>query len=461
MIRTRSAVVPPALLPSVLAVVLLSGMAPGCSSESAPQVGDRPSRSEREVLGPGRWRRRVVAPEMTMDAQQREAAARLEALGYAGGSQPGASGAAGVVRRDPDRASDGVNLYSDGHAAEAVLLRSDGEVLHRWKRSFFEAYPGSDRDPKLPGTQWWRHVELLPGGELLAIFGGQGLIKLDRDSRVLWTSPLRAHHQLQLLPDGSMYVLTHEAGLLPWTGLDEPVLEDFLTHLDAEGRLLGQLSIVEALRASPFRELLDDRTGNPADILHCNSLQVLDGRHVGLDPAFAAGNVLISSRNTSAMLVVEPSFSGGPGAGPGTGRVVWAHRGAFRTQHDAQLLPGGRLLLFDNNGLPGESRILELDSASLEMVWEYRGDDQDPFFSEWLGAVQRLPGGTTLVTDSNQGRAFEVTSQGDIVWEFITPASAGEHGEFIASISRMQRLRPELALDWLDKEVLEKQGLEK
>ncbi len=432
--------------PGLLALVLGTGLAlllgtvlgGGCGGDGSPQVGDRPSRDEREQLGPGRWRRRAVSTELATSGEEREAFARLEAIGYVGGSQPGA-GRSGVGVHDRVRASRGTNLYSDGHAPEAVLIDTEGRVLHRWSKSFAESFPETDRDLSLPGTQWWRHVELLPGGELLAIFGGQGLIKLDRDSRLLWANPVRAHHQLRVLDDGSLLVLTHEANDLPWFDAEEPVLEDFLTHMDADGRILSQQSLVVALWDSPFRDVLEDRTGNPADVLHCNSLQVLDGSLASIDPAFAAGNVLISSRNASAVFVVDPR----------QGRAVWARKGDFRTQHDAQLLASGNLLLFDNNGLPGESRILELDPIRFEPRWTYRGDEQAVFYSEWLGAVQRLPGGTTLITDSNSGRALEVTPAGEIVWEFHTPATAGESDEFIASMSRMARLSPEIPLDWL------------
>ena len=38
-----------------------------------------------------------------------------------------------------------------------------------------------------------------------------------------------------------------------------------------------------------------------------------------------------------------------------------------------------------------------------------------------MGMAQRLPNGNTLITESSFGRFFEVTSQGEIVWEYINP----------------------------------------
>ena len=36
----------------------------------------------------------------------------------------------------------------------------------------------------------------------------EGLVKLDRNSNVLWRTHARAHHDLEVLPNGTIYVLT-------------------------------------------------------------------------------------------------------------------------------------------------------------------------------------------------------------------------------------------------------------
>jgi len=45
----------------------------------------------------------------------------------------------------------------------------------------------------------------------------------------------------------------------------------------------------------------------------------------------------------------------------------------------------------------------------------------ESFFSPSRGSNQRLPNGNTFIADSDNGRLFEVTYQGEIVWEFFTP----------------------------------------
>ena len=52
------------------------------------------------------------------------------------------------------------------------------------------------------------------------------------------------------------------------------------------------------------------------------------------------------------------------------------------------------------------------------------------FFSAVQGAAQALPNGNVLVTESTKGRVFEVTRDGEIVWEFWNPdrTAAGNAG---------------------------------
>ena len=95
-----------------------------------------------------------------------------------------------------------------------------------------------------------------------------------------------------------------------------------------------------------------------------------------------------------------------------TDEVVWSFGGAIGQHHARMIPPGlagaGNILLFDNGGTFGAppitrtySRILELDPITLHVVWKY--EDQASFFSGTMGAVQRLPGGNTLVTQAESG----------------------------------------------------------
>jgi len=54
------------------------------------------------------------------------------------------------------------------------------------------------------------------------------------------------------------------------------------------------------------------------------------------------------------------------------------------------------------------------------------------------------------MTESDNGRAVEVTPDKEIVWEYYNPHRAGENDEFIASVMEMIRLKPDFPIDWAD-----------
>ncbi|MCP3986249.1 MAG: hypothetical protein GY723_17865, partial [bacterium] len=54
-----------------------------------------------------------------------------------------------------------------------------------------------------------------------------------------------------------------------------------------------------------------------------------------------------------------------------------------------------------------------------------------------------------LITESDGGRAFEVTADQRIVWEYYTPYRAGENGEYIATLAEVVRLPLDFPVDWL------------
>jgi hypothetical protein len=123
--------------------------------------------------------------------------------------------------------------------------------------------------------------------------------------------------------------------------------------------------------------------------------------------------------------------------------------GLWVQQHQPTLLKNGHLLVLDNQGYHGRSKVIEVDPLTQEIFWTYTGDPPDAFFTPTCGAAQRLPNGNTLITESDPGRAIEVTPDKDIVWEFYNPHRAGDNGEYIATLFEVVRLSPDFPLDWL------------
>jgi hypothetical protein len=392
---------------------------------------------------PGRWRRipaHQLDPER--DAEQLAMIERLEALGYASGStQP--SGPSGLTHVDPRYSDPGYTFLTSGHAPQAFLIDAAGRVVHRWQKHYREVWNDARPGQRDDAAGFWRRARLLPNGHVIAIFDGLGMIEVDAESQLVWARANGAHHDLDIGADGRIYVLTREAQLVPEINPSVPILEDFIELLDARGNPLRKLSLLEAFERSTYAEVARARYARGEDLFHINTLTLLEGRIAEQLPAFRAGNVLISSFPMHVIAVVDLEQE----------TISWLQTGSYRSQHDPQVLDNGHLLLFDNRGgNRGERRasaVLELDPASGQEHWAYRADPANQFYSSTCGAAQRLPNGNTLITESDRGRAFEVTPEQEIVWEYRNPHRAGPDGRFIATLFEAWRLPTDFPLDWL------------
>ena len=74
------------------------------------------------------------------------------------------------------------------------------------------------------------------------------------------------------------------------------------------------------------------------------------------------------------------------------------------------------------------SRVVEIDPQTAEVTWQYKDTPPFAFYSPFMGSAQRLPNGNTHVTESAKGRLFEITRDGEVVWEYVLPWF-GEYAE--------------------------------
>lgn len=403
---------------------------------SAAQPGPSPDPAPADPSPSGRWHEAQSLHDGVHGSSD-EIAAQLHALGYLSGYEPD-PGRSGVTIHDAEAVSPGFNLYVSGHAPEAVLADMAGRVLHRWSMTYRDAFPDG-AGPVRPedSADYWRRAHVFENGDLLAIFEGLGLIRLDRDSRLRWARGPGFHHDLWVGDDETVYALVREERMRPDVRAGGPVLDDFIVVLDRHGEVQSRVSVLDALTSSPFAHLLS-RIPDRSNILHTNTVELLDGSLAGSIPAFEAGNVLISILFLDALAVVDMEAE----------QVVWAQTGFWAKQHQPTVLPNGNLLLFDNLGQPGRSRVVEFDPRGPDIRWTYEGREDEPFLSRTCGSAQRLPDGNTLITESDSGRAFEVNREGRVVWELYNPARAGAHRELIATLFEVVRLPSDFPVQW-------------
>jgi hypothetical protein len=291
---------------------------------------------------------------------------------------------------DPERVAAGYTLVLYRHRVP-MLIDLNGRVVHSW-----------------PGVRVAGRARLTRAGHLLVI-GSDDLVKeYDWEGNLVFRYQLAGyehipHHDLIQLRNGHYLVL----------GRESRAHRDYLLEIDPAGR------VVWRWRPRDHKESFvtwDDDAVNPS---HINSIhEIGENRWFAAgDPRFRPGNLLVSARNLDTVFVIEKS----------TGEIVWQLRDGLDRQHEALMIPEGRpyggLILVFNNGSRNRhayrrSRVQAFHPHTAEVAWEYAAPY---FFSTVGGSEQPLWNGNVLVTSSRGGRVFEVTPEGDIIWQWLPP----------------------------------------
>ena len=398
-----------------LAAVLIVACASGCER-------DRPS-------GQG-------APAATESPAER--IDRLRSLPYVGFTGEEAEpDKTGVVHYDEQRSAPGYNLYSCRPLCRADLIDMTGRVVRSWHQ---------------PG-RYWERCELLPDGDVLLVGAGESsavafkdltddtrfALRLSWDNRVVWKRQIPVHHDVEVTPGGELLVLTIDYRRVPEISPDTDIRDDTVSLLSPEGKLLESCSLYDAFSAGPaaftFQPVApQNKWGRDMiDLFHGNSVEWMRHKHLEeRDTLYSSGNVLVCSRHQDTVGIINWEKK----------ELVWAWgQGEILGPHDATVLANGHILLFDNRLGRDWSRVIELDPLTREIVWEYKAPNPEDFYTASRGSNQRLANGNTLIAHSDAGRAFEVTPDGRIVWEFYNPNRQGPGRR--ATIVRIKRYEPD------------------
>ncbi len=320
----------------------------------------------------------------------------------AAGSESSVEKKSGVTIYKSEKCYQSYTLYSSRQTEVANLIDMAGNIVHRW------SYPQGFT---------WHYAELLPNGHLGAIIKETEkkvdgmLIELDWEGNLVRRMDVPAHHDFERLSNGNTIVLCREY-VVNDAVYPGDVKSDYYVELTPDDEVVWMWHIDEhALKLKKFVDVEFPRKNR--DWAHTNTIEVLPDNPLSKDdPRFRAGNVLFSARNVDTIGVIDKE----------TGEVVWAWGpGVLDKQHMPTMLDNGNILIYDNGTARRYTRIVELDPRTEEIVWEYKADPPESFFSPTRGSNQRLPNGNTFIADSDNGRLFEVTPEGEIVWEFLNP----------------------------------------
>ena len=326
----------------------------------------------------------------------------------------------GVILYDRKLAYNGINLYHALASSEASLIDMSGNILHKWAK-------------KLEGNKGgWTYVEMCKNGDLL-VLTPQQITCLDWDSRIKWKENLPTHHDVSVDESNRIYVLSRIDELVFWRGIPVPILSDYIVVLSADRKVEREIRIYDVVEdyissstiCRIYRKILSPKTlmqiltmGSTSwdsthfDIMHTNNIEIMDRN---IDDFCEKGDWLISVRQLDLIGIVSAKKE----------ELVWSWgSNELYRQHHPTLLQNGNVLVFDNGcRRKGYSRIVELNPLTREIVWEYKSEPPEEFFSLLGGGCQRLSNGNTLIAECDKGHVFEITKEGKIVWEFYSPYS--------------------------------------
>jgi hypothetical protein len=306
---------------------------------------------------------------------------------------------------------------SPGYVAFAVgsygvVVNNAGRVV--WYRRFspgpglnFQAQPTGRfvaRPPQASPSEPGAWLEIDPVGNMTRTLGCAGSLQ-------------PRFHDLLAERDGSYWILCDEIRTMDLSAIGGSsaarVTGTVVQHVSDAGALLFQWSVFDYFDIADLDPA--ERAGATVNWTHGNALD-LDGD----------GNVLVSFRNLSEVTKIDTR----------TGRVVWRMGGvrnefgfqetaapAFSRQHGLRVTGPNEILLLDNLGEPGGSRVeryrFDPEARTARLIASYASA---PAVTAQLGGTtQELPGARVLVSFGDAAKVEEYDGAGNVVWRIERP----------------------------------------
>jgi len=293
----------------------------------------------------------------------------------------------------------------------AWIIDRSGKVLHSWPLpldTLFNGVQGYSGDVKVRNF-YPIGIALLRDGSLIANFHSlhtfpydAGIARIDWNGKVLWSHVDGAHHWPHIGPDGRIYSpfqmrrkLEHVAGNAVRRRCEFVVYDGGVRIYRPDGTVDRTVMIADMLVKNGYPGLIYS-VRDYCDPIHINSVDVATAEVARHIPGAAAGDVLVSLREPSAILLFDPV----------TAKIKRLIAGRTAAQHSAKFLPDGTIIAFDNQGGSmslGGSRIVHLNlvDGSVQTLFPTQASRPVlPFFSENGGTVTPSPDGKRVMISS-------------------------------------------------------------
>jgi len=344
------------------------------------------------------------------------------------------------------------------------LFSENGNIAHEWLVDRKEIFGDGLLQRRDPGRTDVQGSLLLPNGDVVINLEYVGMARLNSCGKVLWTLPEGNHHSIARGRNGSSWVpgvsqkRRSESDQYPngFPGLDgRKVWVDRILHVSRDGKVLNEINVLDVLYANGLERYIPKVLGGErpspkkisADLTHLNDVEPLSPSMADAYPLFEAGDLLVSLRVLSLVFVFDPD----------TKEVKWHSSDPFIYQHDPDFVGDGWIGVFDNNydltaynssdrgTMLGGNRIIYLQPHTDSTNVRFPTQHSEPLYTHVRGKWQELENSNMLLTEAVAGRAVEVDSSGQSVWEWIHRPTDDSQVPAVTKATRHDLTREEVA----------------
>jgi hypothetical protein len=432
------------------------------------------------------WRTHHQDPVMNCNVRRNATGAVLVAMCLALCTLPGwaQTRTVGLLLHDSTRTTPGYTLFAPLRSRTTYLIDMNGMLVHDW-RSLHT--PGLSA-MLLPDGSLLRAALVQAGNPFASQGGAGGRVeRISWDGVLQWSydhygTDMCAHHDVEAMPNGNVLMIVWEEKSMseivaagrntagaPYTEIWSEKIIEVQPNGASGGTIVWEWHVWDHLvqdfdagranygSVSEHPELMDINAGDrKTDWLHINAIRYNAARD----------EIMLSVHATSELWVIDhgtttaeaASHSGGRRGKGGDILYRWGNPRTCKlgttadqklyAQHDARWIetgrPGADDILVFNNGTnrPGGSyssveqitppvatdgsytRETGQAFAPSATSWTFSATPRASFYSTNIGGAMRLQDGNTVICEGADGRLFEVTTDGRIVWEYMNPVGA-------------------------------------
>ncbi len=303
-----------------------------------------------------------------------------------------------------------------------LMRLSDGAIVHQYapdiatinRRSTFTSALIDLKRDRNPSLNLMMHPLLMPDGGLV-IHDSSPLARVDACGHVEWMIDGIFHHSVERDATGNIWAsFRYPHARVPGVG---PMFNDEgFMEVSPEGKQLFVARIADVLDANGLGWMWRSHPYTD-DPFHINDVQPVPGS----GPYWHAGDLLISLRNMSFIMLYRPS----------TGKVVWSRIGPWAMQHDVSVVDDHRISVFDNNWRVAYPEG-EVDGTNRVAVYDFAANTTTFPMDKVMhalnintraqGRATPLANGDFMIEETERGRVLRAAPDGTVRWLYTSAA---------------------------------------